>query len=198
VYRRPVAGGELRGVLATVAGLAGLLLLAGSTAPARSLDRAGTLGVGAVTAVVLGLLMAYAGLAAGGPLRRGLSYAAASGVSSGVASALTQTITVLFGQTGWGGRLSLPAVLVAVFAPTGLLLAQAAYRYGLGAPLAVVIIANPAAAGAIGILRLGERFTAGVPGIALAGGCALLLGYGVTVLATHAPADHPPRAAGPG
>lgn len=90
-----------------------------------------------------------------------LCYTAASGIASGVASALTQTVTVLFGQTG------------------------------LGAPLAVVIIANPLAAGAIGILRLGERFIAGVPGIALAAGCALLLGYGVTVLAAHAPEDRP-------
>jgi drug/metabolite transporter (DMT)-like permease len=230
VYRRPVAGGELRGVLATVAGLAGLLLLAGSTAPVRPLDRAETLAVGAITAAVVGLLMVSAGVAGGPPRggpprggpprggpprggpprggpprggpprggsprggspRRGLSYAAASGIASGVASALAQTVTVLFGQTGWGSLLSVAAILVAVFAPAGLLLAQAAYRYGLGAPLAVVVIANPVAAGAIGILRLGERFTAGVPGIALAACCALLLGYGVAVLAAHAPDDRP-------
>src|SRR5262249_38333825 len=66
-----------------------------------------------------------------------------------------------------------------------------AYRYGLGAPLAVVIIANPVAAGAIGILRLGERFTAGVPGLALAAGCAVLLGYGVTGLAAQGAEDRP-------
>jgi drug/metabolite transporter (DMT)-like permease len=205
VYRRRVAGGELRGVLATVAGLAGLLLLAGSTAPVRPLDRAETLAVGAITAAVVGLLMVSAGVAGGPPRggpprggpprggspRRGLSYAAASGIASGVASALAQTVTVLFGQTGWGSLLSVAAILVAVFAPAGLLLAQAAYRYGLGAPLAVVVIANPVAAGAIGILRLGERFTAGVPGIALAACCALLLGYGVAVLAAHAPDDRP-------
>jgi drug/metabolite transporter (DMT)-like permease len=189
-YRRTVPGGEVRGVLVTVAGLAGLLLLAGSNAPVRPLDRAETLTVGGLTAAVLGLLVAYAASTAG-RLRRGLSFAAASGIASGVASALTQTVTVLFGQSGWGSLLSLAAVLVAAFAPAGLLLAQAAYRYGLGAPLAVVIIANPVAAGAIGILRLGERFTAGVPGIALAAGCALLLGYGVTVLAAHAPDDRP-------
>jgi drug/metabolite transporter (DMT)-like permease len=204
LYRRTVTGGELRGVLATVAGLAGLLLLAGSTAPVRPLDRAETAWVGAIAAAVIGVLVVHAGVAGSraltgaapqasplAPLRRGLSYAAASGIASGVASALTQTITVLFGQTGWDSLLGLAAVLVAVFAPAGLLLAQAAYRYGLGAPLAVVIIANPVAAGAIGILRLGERFTAGVPGIALAAGCALLLGYGVTVLAAHAPDDRP-------
>jgi hypothetical protein len=58
-----------------------------------------------------------------------------------------------------------------------------------------VIIANPLAAGLIGITLLGERFTAGAPGMALALGCAGLVGYGVTLLAVHAPKEREARTA---
>ena len=44
------------------------------------------------------------------------------------------------------------ALLVAAFAAGGLLLSQTAYRDGLGAPLAVVTLANPMAAAVIGLV----------------------------------------------
>lgn len=188
--RRRLVGGEVRGVLATVAGLVGLLLLTGSSGPARALDTVDTLVVGALGIAVIGLLSWFGAL--GGAGRRSLSYATGAGIASGLASALTQTVTVLAGTDGWLALLGPAAVLVALFAPAGLVLAQAAYRHGLGAPLALVIIANPVAAGAVGIARLGERFTAGVPGIGMATGCALVLAYGVTVLASYAPNDRVP------
>jgi hypothetical protein len=180
--RRTVAV-ERRGVLATVLGLVGLLLVTGSTAPTRTLGTGAVLGVGLVTAAVLAGLLGYTVVAA--PVRRGLSYALASGITSGVASALTQTVTVLLGTHGWSALVGPAAAGVLLLAPAGLLLSQAAYRDGLGAPLAVVIIANPVAAGAIGVALLGERYTAGLPGIALAAGAAALATYGVTLLAVH-------------
>jgi hypothetical protein len=189
--RRRLVPGEVRGVLATVAGLVGLLLLVNSTGATRTLDNVAALGVGALGVAVIGVLIWYAATVGGGN-RRSLSYATGAGIASGLASALTQTVTVLTGTDGWLALVGPAAVLVALFAPAGLVLAQAAYRYGLGAPLALVIIANPVAAGAVGIARLGERFTAGVPGIAMAAGCALVLAYGVTVLARYAPGDREP------
>lgn len=174
---------ERRGVFVTVLGLGGLLLATGSTAPTRTLGTDAVLRIGVVTAVVLAALLAYTVVAA--PVRRGLSYAFASGIASGVGSALTQTVTVLVGLHGWAALVGPAALGVAVLAPVGLYLSQAAYRDGLGAPLAVVIIANPVAAGVIGVTLLGERFTAGVPGLALAAAGAGLVAYGVTLLATH-------------
>jgi hypothetical protein len=187
--RRLVAG-EVRGVVATVAGLVGLLLLVNATGATRALDNASALAVGALGVAVIGLLVRCG--AVGGRNRRSLSYASAAGIASGLASALTQTVTVLAGTDGWLALVGPAAALVALFAPAGLVLAQAAYRYGLGAPLALVIIANPVAAGAVGIARLGERFTAGLPGIGMVAGCAVVLGYGVTVLARYAPGDREP------
>jgi len=213
--RRPPAG-EQRGVLVTVGGLAGLLLLTASSAPTRTLGTTAVLEVSAIALAVLTALIAYASVvprgsaaaprssaavprssaAADRPIRRGLSYAAAAGIASGIGSALAQTVTVLLGEHGWLALLSPAALGVAVFAPGGLLLAQAAYRDGLGAPLAVVIIANPLTAGLIGITLLGEHFYAGVPGMALAVGCAGLVSYGVALLAVHASREREPTPVG--
>ncbi|KPC90128.1 hypothetical protein ADL27_37435, partial [Streptomyces sp. NRRL F-6602] len=70
----------------------------------------------------------------------GLRHAAASGITSGVASALTQTLTVAVTDPSGGPlfswRLLTVALLVSAFAMGGLLLSQTAYRGGLGAPLA--------------------------------------------------------------
>src|SRR5262249_53686727 len=149
---------ERYGVALTVAGLAGLLLLTGSAAPTHALGPNQAITVGLVAAAAVGLLLAPAMLA-GGPIRRGLCCAAASGIASGVGSALTQTVTVRLGPNGWAALVSPAALLVLAFAPGGLLLAQAGYRYGLGGPLAVLTIVNPVAAATIGIALLDERFT---------------------------------------
>jgi hypothetical protein len=110
---------ELRGVLITVTGLAGLLLLTGSTAPTRLLGPTEALGVGVVSIAVVAGPVAYT-LVVSGPIRRGLSYATAAGIASGVGSALAQTVTVLIGERGWLALLSPAAGLVLVFAPGGL------------------------------------------------------------------------------
>lgn len=60
------------------------------------------------------------------------------------------------------------ALLVSAFAMGGLLLSQTAYRGGLGAPLAVVTLANPVAAAAIGLALLGERLQGGPVSLVLA------------------------------
>ncbi|NUV38735.1 hypothetical protein G6W58_32360, partial [Streptomyces sp. KAI-27] len=80
----------------------------------------------------------------------------------------------------------LVALLVAAFASAGLLLAQTAYRSGLGAPLAVVTLTNPLAASVVGLTLLGERLHGGAAGIlpALAG--ALVAGAGVAALSRAA------------
>ncbi len=182
---RPRSPAERRGAVLTVAGLAGLLLLSGSAAPHHVLGTRTALWVGGVTVLLVVLVTST---------RAGLAYAAASGVASGVASALTQTVAVSFGSRGWAAALTPTAALVAVLAITGLLLSQAGYRVGLGAPLAVLTIANPLAAGTIGIALLGERFTAGVPGTALALACAGLAARGVAVLAVNGDAPLPDEA----
>ncbi|SEB86674.1 hypothetical protein SAMN05216483_0590 [Streptomyces sp. 2131.1] len=182
---------EWRGTLLTLLGLGALLLTAGGAAPHETLTLPEALAVGA------GTMALVAGLSRPGA-RPGLRHAAASGITSGVASALTQTLTVAAtDHTGplLSARLVVVAVLVSAFAMGGLLLSQTAYRGGLGAPLAVVTLANPVAAAAIGLALLGERFQGGPAGLvpALLGTAAAVRGV---VLLSRAQAQTAPAVAG--
>jgi drug/metabolite transporter (DMT)-like permease len=192
---RRVGAAEWRGTAFTLAGLAAVLVTASGPAPDDVLSVPEALAVAGVTAVLIGSL-------ARPGARPGLRHAAASGIASGVASALTQTVTVA--ATDRSGpvldaRVIAVALLVAAFAAGGLLLAQTGYRGGLGAPLAMVTLANPVAAAAIGLSLLGERLRGGPAGVLLALAGAALASWGVVLLSrtTPQPAPEPPSAATP-
>ncbi|MEU1128157.1 DMT family transporter, partial [Streptomyces sp. NPDC005899] len=175
---RRVSATEWRGTVLTLVGLGTLLLTAGGSAPHDTLTLTEALGVGAVTMALVACLSRPG-------TRPGLRHAAASGITSGVASALTQTLTVATtDHTGpllsW--RLVTVALLVSLFAMGGLLLSQTAYRGGLGAPLAVVTLANPVAAAVIGLVLLGERLQGGATGLLPAIAGAVAAGRGVMLL----------------
>ncbi|MET9956768.1 DMT family transporter [Streptomyces sp. NPDC006339] len=187
---RRVTRAEWRGALWTLVGLVGLVAVTGPAAPGEALNLREALGVTAVTLLLIGLLAARSRGGAGTVARgRGLGHATASGVASGVGSALTQTFTAALardlpgGPTGWW-QTALLAVLIAAFAVGGLLLSQAAYRGGLAAPLAVVNLSNPAAAAVIGVALLGETFRAGAWGWAVAAAASLVAARGVVLLTT--------------
>ncbi|MFI1329013.1 hypothetical protein ACH4U7_02525 [Streptomyces sp. NPDC020845] len=186
VAGRSATHDEWRGTALTLVGLGALLpLTVGDGAPDRTL---GTVAALAVAAIVLALVALLIQARRG----RGLGHAAASGITSGAASALTQTLTVAGLALTW--RFAIVGVLVAGLAVGGLLLSQTAYTGGLGAPLAVLTLANPMAAAAIGIALLGERVHGGPAGVALAGLGAVVAARGVVLLtrATH-PAPTAPR-----
>ncbi|MGW1597854.1 hypothetical protein [Streptomyces sp. NPDC002343] len=180
---RRVRAVEWRGTALTLLGLAALLLAASGPAPARVLSLPAALAVSGATAAAIGLL-SWPGA------RPGLRHATASGFASGVASALTQTVTVAATDRS-GPVLSteviVGAVLVAAFAVGGLLLSQTAYRGGLGAPLAVVTLANPVAAAVIGLSLLGQGLHGGAGGVLLALVGAGVASWGVLLLTRAAP-----------
>ncbi|MEU9332612.1 DMT family transporter [Streptomyces sp. NPDC048290] len=184
---RRVSATEWRGTAFTLVGLAALLLTATGPAPDDVLSVREALLVSGATAVLIAVLC-FPGV------RPGLRHATASGVASGVGSALTQTVTVA-ATAGAASLLSLQvvgvAVLVAAFAGGGLLLSQTAYRDGLGAPLAVVTLANPVAAAVIGLTLLGERFRGGPAGVLLALAGAGLAAWGVVLLSRAEPRPRP-------
>lgn len=193
---RRVSRVEWRGTALTLIGLGALLSTASGPAPDGTLSLPEATGVAVVTLVVIGALTRSGG-------GSGLRHATASGFASGVASALTQTVTVALAAPGKDslptGQALLVAGLVAAFAMGGLLLAQVAFRGGLGAPLAVVTLANPVAAATIGLSLLGERLQGGPVGIVLALVGALVAARGVVVLSRAAaapPAVLPGRKAG--
>ncbi|MEU5270608.1 DMT family transporter [Streptomyces hygroscopicus] len=202
---RRVVRDEWRGVVLALLGLGALLPVTAGETPRDTLSLAEAVALGAVVLAFLALC-AGPGRAGRGTPGRGLRYATASGVASGVASALTQSLTVaLAGSRAPGAalvswRTAVVAVLVAVFAVSGLLLAQSAYGSGLGAPLATLTLANPVAAAAIGIVLLDERFRGGPAGWALAAAGAAAAARGVVLLSRAPGAGIPgePRAAAPG
>ncbi|MFJ6386079.1 hypothetical protein ACIQJT_00540 [Streptomyces sp. NPDC091972] len=188
---RRVSATEWRGTAYTLAGLAAILVVASGSEPGKVLSTSEAVAVAAVTAALIGVL-------ARPGAKPGIRHASASGVASGVASALTQTVTVAATDRS-ESLLSVQvigvALLVAAFAAGGLLLSQTAYRDGLGAPLAVVTLANPLAAAVIGLSLLGEGLRGGAAGVLLALAGAGLAAWGV-VLLTRTPSvavddDHP-------
>lgn len=184
---RRVTATEWRGTAYTLAGLAAILVVASGSTPGRVLSTSEAVAVAAATAALIGLL-------ARPGARPGVRHASASGVASGVASALTQTVTVAATDRS-GPLLSVQvicvALLVAAFAAGGLLLSQTAYRDGLGAPLAVVTLANPLAAAIIGLSLLGEGLRGGAAGVLLALAGAGLASWGVVLLSRVAPTPTP-------
>ncbi|MEU7057655.1 hypothetical protein [Streptomyces sp. NPDC046197] len=184
---RGVSLAEWRGTGCTLLGLGALLAAASGPAPEQVLSPAEALAVAGGTAVLIGALSRPGA-------RPGLRHATASGVASGVASALTQTVTVA--ATDHSGpllsaRVILLALLVAGFATGGLLLSQTAYRGGLGAPLAVVTLANPVAAALIGLTLLDQGLRGGVAGALLALAGAGFAARGVVLLSRAAPRPVP-------
>ncbi|EGX55805.1 integral membrane protein, partial [Streptomyces zinciresistens K42] len=180
---RRAGAAEWRGTALTLAGLAAILVAASGPAPDDALSAPEALAVAAVTVALMGTL-AWPGA------RPGLRHATASGFASGVASALTQTVTVAAADRSvpvLSLQVAGVALLVAAFAAGGLLLSQTAYRGGLGAPLAVVTLANPLAAAVIGLALLGERLRGGPLGVVLALAGAGLASWGVVQLTRATP-----------
>ncbi|MFH0515898.1 hypothetical protein ACHBTE_01805 [Streptomyces sp. M41] len=180
---RRVSGAEWRGTALTLLGLSAILVTASGPAPEEVLSAPEALAVAAVTTALIGLLSRPGA-------RPGLRHATASGFASGVASALTQTVTVAATDRSGsllGIQVAGVALLVAAFATSGLLLSQTAYRGGLGAPLAMVTLANPLAAAVIGLVLLGERLQGGALGVLLALTGAGLASWGVVLLSRAAP-----------
>ncbi|MEU0647786.1 DMT family transporter [Streptomyces umbrinus] len=174
---------EWRGTALTLAGLAALLVTASGPAPDDVLSVPQALAVAGTT-------MALVGVLARPGTRPGLRHATSSGFASGVASALTQTVTVAAtdrSESLLSGQVIVVALLVAAFATGGLLLSQTAYKGGLGAPLAVVTLANPIAAAVIGLSLLGERLQGGAAGLLLALAGAAVAAWGVVTLSRATP-----------
>jgi drug/metabolite transporter (DMT)-like permease len=187
VAGRRVRNREWRGALATIAGLVALLLAVGTAAPTQAMTDAQML---ALVLPAVALIVGLAGRAyRAGPARLpGLRLAAAGGIAFAAASALTQTALLRIGADGLIA-LEQPAVagtvltLVALSA-AGLLLSQAAYRYGLGGPLATLTIVNPVAAAGIGVALLGLGTGLTLPAVLAAGLAAVVAAVGVMLLAT--------------
>lgn len=181
--RRRVTRLEVGGMTSTVIGLAGLTLIITTAGTTQTLASAELVALIAATLVLVTAL----GLRGRRPGASTLWEAGAGGAAYSVCSALCQTVVVTVGDTGAGALLRpttiVAMIAIAVFAVVATLLTQRSYRSGLGAPLAVTNLVNPATATVIGVVLLGEHLATTNVEIVLAIVCALLGGFGVSQLA---------------
>ncbi|MEV1286580.1 DMT family transporter [Micromonospora sp. NPDC049679] len=187
VTGRRVTGREWRGATATLTGLGGLLLAVDTGAPTEALDTPGIVALSVLTAAAITVL----GRASNASARaRGLRLATASGIAFGISSVLTQTVMLRLTDPASGAipdaTTAATAAAVAVLSVGGLLLSQAAYQTGLGAPLATLTIANPVTAAVVGFVLLRQN-TALTPRATVVAVLATALAIlGVLLLATPA------------
>lgn len=179
---RRVSGREWWGVWATLAGLTGLLLTVDTGVPTEALHDHEIVALTAVTAAVL----VACTTPGGGSLQvRGLRLALGSGIAFGVGSVLTQTLVLRIPTLQAKDVLSLPvlgtALTIGGFVVAGLLLAQAAYRTGLGAPLATLTIVNPVYAAGIGVVLLGQGSAVSAGEVLVALVAALVAARGIVL-----------------
>ena len=192
---RQVSSGEWRGTAFTLAGLAVILLTAAGTAPSETLTLPQALGRRS-RGHDIGRPAHPAGRPPRTAARGGFGYrlrcrlgAHPDGDGGGHGPG---SDSLPMWQVGGRGRCWSPCS-----PPGGLLLSQRAYEGGLGAPLAVLTLANPVAASTIGLLLLGERLQGGVLGIVAAAGGAVAAARGVVLLTrTAKPSPDPADAAG--
>lgn len=173
-----------RGALMATVGLAGLLSLVG-TSDAQSLTAAERVAVALVTGGAVVALMVAGRAVHRHPAVRSTLLATASGIAFGMSSVFTKTVAV-----DWTGGVSvadLPSLAaIGVFATSGLLLSQAAYKgAGLAAPLATLTVVNPVVAASVGITLFGETFRYGTTGTVLALGCGVVAAGGLILLTTE-------------
>jgi drug/metabolite transporter (DMT)-like permease len=180
--KRRVTRLELRGMTNTVIGLAGLATLITTSGTTETLSSGELVTLVIATLVVVGLL----GANGRRPGASTLWEAVAGGIAYSVCSALCQTVVRTVGEMGAAWLLSPLAlfamIATAVFAVVATLLTHRSYRNGLGAPLAVTNLVNPATATTIGVVLLGETIATSPVEVVIAVVCALLSGFGVTQL----------------
>ncbi|MEU6574906.1 DMT family transporter [Streptomyces sp. NPDC046805] len=184
-----------RGALMATVGLAGLLSLVGPS-DGQPLTGAQRVGTALVTGGAVLTLMIAGRATHRHPAVRSMLLATAAGMAFGMSSVFTKTVTV-----DWTRGISaadLPSLAaIGVFAASGVLLAQAAYRGGgLAAPLATLTVVNPVLAAAIGITMFGETFRYGSTGTALALTSGVVAAGGLILLTTERLA-HTPNPATP-
>ncbi|MCD2190820.1 DMT family transporter [Actinomycetospora soli] len=196
--RRVVTRAEWAAAAVLVAGLGGLLALA----PHRPGPGAALPGGLVVTVIAAGGVLALL-VAAGARLRTGgraVCRAAGAGLCAGTTSGLVRPVLHGLHRGPLDTGVLTAGVAVLVLPVVGLLLLQTAYRDGgLDAGLATQTTIDPVVAGTIGIAVLGERFTGGPGGAALAAGCAVVTVAGLVWLIRSGPGSAvTPRAAAAG
>jgi drug/metabolite transporter (DMT)-like permease len=199
---RKVTRLEAVGMTATVVGLAGLTMLITTGGRSDTLTTPELTGLLIATTALVAVLSFLGTRDGASPLWE----AVGGGLAFAVCSALCQTVVRTVGAEGMGVLVELRSIItmlaIAAYAVSATILTQRSYRQGLGAPLAVTNLVNPASATAIGVVFLGEELATSAFEVVLAVVFGVVAAYGVTQLArakdVEAPVPPVPALAQPG
>lgn len=188
-FSRRAGRAAWRGALLSTVGLVVLLMLVD---PVESRELGGTTALAlAVATVGVLAVLTLAGTRIRHVAARSVTLAVASGAAFGMASVFTKDVTADFTDP-------LAIGMIAILAPAGLLLSQAAYRgAGLSAPLATLTVVNPVIAAAVGVTALGETVRYGALGALLAIGAGVVAAAGLIELTVQAHRTPPEPAGAP-
>jgi drug/metabolite transporter (DMT)-like permease len=180
--QRKVLRAEWAAAGAVVLGLLAVLTLAPRHVPPPTVPPVAlAIAVGCCLAfLLLCVLVSMALPRKAAPVVRAVGSAACFGFASAMAR------LVVAGE----GPILFPMIACAVFAVTGMLMIQAAYRDGgLGAPLATCTIVDPVTASFIGIVLLGEHLRLGIAGgaVGFVGLAATIVGLTILARTHHEP-----------
>ncbi|WP_234380416.1 DMT family transporter [Streptomyces sp. CMB-StM0423] len=187
-FSRRAGRAAWRGALLSTVGLVVLLMLVD---PVESRELGGTTALAlAVASVGVLAVLTLVGTRIRHVAARSVTLAVASGAAFGMASVFTKDVTADFMDP-------LAIGMIAILAPAGLLLSQAAYRgAGLSAPLATLTVVNPVIAAAVGVTALGETVRYGALGALLAIGAGVVAAAGLIELTVQAHRTPPEEPAG--
>jgi len=122
---------------------------------------------------------------AASPMAQSLLLAGAAGTAFGVVSILTKTV---LNDLATGGFPVLSVIAIGGLAMAAVVCSQRSYRrVGMAVPLAAASVANPAVAGVVGVLLLGDSVRFGALGMVLALIAAAIIAGGIIRLTTHDP-----------
>ena len=180
---RPLLHGELIGAAMTVAGLGAFLTAARPSVGISTVDLAKALPIaGLLLAVTLSCVL----LSQRDGSHRGVWLGLASGALYGVSSGLIKVVATSFGDLGFGVVEHWPFWAMIAIGGSGLILTQHAFAAGgLGAPLAVLTLAEPVAAVIVGRFVLDEHLSGGFGPILVQTVGALIAGWGVWMISTQ-------------
>ncbi|HVU72576.1 MAG TPA: DMT family transporter [Mycobacteriales bacterium] len=182
VDKRAVAGVEWWGALATVVGLA-VFLTTGSPSKGGytySLSRACAVGIPLIALATVATVWAQLWRAA-----RGILLGLASGVLYGTSGGLLKVVVHRLGDDGLGGLVHWETVVLVVMGAASVVTTQSAFQAGgLGAPLAVLTLAEPLAAVLVGSTVLHERLASSVTDVVLEAIGGLVAAAGVVLLSS--------------
>lgn len=169
------------------AGLAGFLLVA---RPSPT-DRSTTAGEWALVLVASGIVVGLLVLVArgGSPVRRAALFGAAAGLVWSVDAGVVKAATQVLQRDGWSGLfLHWPVYVLAVSGMLGTLLVQGAFKVGpLGASQPAMLIVEPLAGIAVGVILFGERLANSPAAIAGEVGALAVMAVGVLLVSRWAP-----------